>query len=263
MYREIGLALLLAGGALLGGCDSLQDGSLGQIGKDVFGNVMGEAADSATVKMITDTADSMCKAGDAMCRNLTTTAMTGFTEAFIKQLKTSDVRRINDARERSIATGEDQTWENPETGASGKVSSQPAPPRPPQPTPVKVKKDQLKSLPTMDAVGEPYVVSASGGANVRGGPGTSYAVVDKLAGSEKVQAIGKVHDANWYLVGRGSVGIGYVFGDLVERWTPPKDESPERAPEPAAGAAALRGRHGGEGRHGLGMLHDDPDGDAG
>jgi uncharacterized protein YgiM (DUF1202 family) len=230
MHREIGLALLLAGGWLLGGCESLQDGSLGQLGQDVFGNVMGEAAGSASVKMVRETADSMCRTGDDMCRNLTTTAMTGFTQAFIKQLQASDVRRINEARDRSIATGEDQTWENPETGASGKVSSEPAPPRPAQPTPVTVKKDQLKSLPMMDAVGEPYVVTASGGANVRGGPGTSYAVVDTLGSQEKVQAIGKVHEADWYLVGRGSVGIGYVFGNLLDRWTPPKDQPLDESP---------------------------------
>ncbi len=234
MRRKMGLALLAACGYVVGGCESVQDGSLGELGRNVFGDVVGEAAGATSLKMVRDAADSMCGSGDAMCRNLTMTAMAGFTDAFIKQLSQSDVRRINDARDRSIATGEDQTWKNPETGASGQVSTAPAPPRPPQPTPVKVKKDRLESLPRMDAVGEPYVVSAEGGANVRGGPGTSYAVVDKLGGHEKVQAIGKVHDADWYLVGRGSVGIGYVFGNLIERWTPPKDQPLNQALEPVA-----------------------------
>jgi uncharacterized protein YgiM (DUF1202 family) len=90
----------------------------------------------------------------------------------------------------------------------------------------------------MDAVGEPFTVSSSGGANVRGGPGTSYEVVDRLAGSEQVTAIGRVRDDDWYLVGRGSVGIGYVFAELLEPWVAPADESLDEALAQGTGAAA-------------------------
>lgn len=224
--RQVFRVALLAGGAFaVYGCETLPEGALGDIGRDVFGEVAG----SASVKMIRDTADSMCSSGDAMCRNVTMTAMSGFTEAFIKQLSQSDVRQINEARDRSIASGEEQTWENPETGASGTVATQPAEQRPPEPTPVKVKRGRLKSLPVMEAVGEPYVVDAAGGVNVRGGPSTDYEVVDRLEDAERIRAIGKVRGEDWYLVGRGSVGIGYVFGDLIAPFTPPEDEPLDEA----------------------------------
>lgn len=143
-------------------------------------------------------------------------ATMGFTESFIERLTQSDVQKMEEARRISIGSGEPEEWENPEAGASGTVTSVAAQRRPPPPTPVKVKKDQLESLPIMDAVDEPYVVTSAGGANVRGGPGINYAVVDRLGGGERITAIGKIRDDDWYVVGRGNVGIGYVFSELLE-----------------------------------------------
>lgn len=224
MRGELKVTLLVTAGLTFCGCENLPQDVFGDIGGKVFGDVVGSAASQASVKMIRDTADSMCSSTNEMCRNLTMVAMTGFTESFLEQMTQSDVREINDARERSITTGEDQSWKNPETGASGSVSSVPADPRPPAPIPVTVKKDRLESLPRMEAVGEPFVVLSNAGANVRGGPGTAYAVVDRLGGAERVQAIGKVQDDDWYLVGRDNVGIGYVFGELLQKWVPPQGE---------------------------------------
>ncbi len=232
MRRHVTLAGCVVGLLSLGGCESLPEGAMGDFGR-VFGDVIDTAAGTASVRMVRDTADSMCSPGNVLCRNVTIVAMSGFTEAFIEQLTQSDVREINEARERSIATGEDQVWRNPQTGAFGEVSSAPAEPRPPAPTPVKVKRDRLESLPLMDAVGEAMVVDAEGGANVRGGPSTDYEVVDRLSENERVRAIGKVRDADWFLVGRDSVGIGYVYGDLLERWVPPPGERLAEAPRPA------------------------------
>jgi uncharacterized protein YgiM (DUF1202 family) len=209
---------------VLAGCESLPEGALGDIGRSVFGDVANTAATTASMEAIRSTADRMCSDDNTMCRNLTMTAMSGFTASFLERLAESDVREINEARNISIETGEPQVWENPQTGASGRVESTPAPPRAPEPTPVKVKKDRLQSLPMMDAVGAPYVVVSRSGINVRGGPDTDYSVVDRLQGNERIQAIGKVRDADWFLVGRGSVGIGYVFADLIEPWSPPSEQ---------------------------------------
>jgi surface antigen len=230
MGNELRMTALAAAMLWLGGCESLPDDAFGGMG-GVFGEVMDRSANTASVKMIRDAADSMCSSDNTMCQNLTVSALSGFTEAFVDQLTQTDVRRINDARERSIATGEDQSWKNPDTGASGRVSSEPAEQRPPEPTPVKVKKDRLQTLPTMEAVGERFVVNAGGGANGRGGPGTSYGVVDRLEAQEQVQGISKVVDEEWYLVGRDSVGIGYVFGELLQKWTPPAGEPLDEALE--------------------------------
>ena len=65
MMRHVFRIALLAGGAFaVSGCETLPEGTFGEIGRDVFGEVAG----SASVKMIRDTADSMCSSGDAMCR---------------------------------------------------------------------------------------------------------------------------------------------------------------------------------------------------
>ena len=75
MRQVLRVALLASGAFTMSGCETLPEGALGDIGRDVFGEVAG----SASVKMIRDTADSMCSSGDAMCRNITMTAMSGFT----------------------------------------------------------------------------------------------------------------------------------------------------------------------------------------
>lgn len=234
--RRCGVALLALA---IAGCESLPQGTLDGFGKSVLGGVMGTAAASASIEMAQRAAESMCSNDNATCRNLTMVAVTGFTESFIDQLTQSDVRKIDEARRISIESGKTEEWENPETGASGTVTSVPAEPKPPEPTPVKVKKDRLANLPVMVAVGEPYTVANAGGANVRGGPGTAYEVVDKLAKAERVNAIGKVRDDDWYLVGRGEVGIGYVFGELLEPWVAPPDATLDEAlaDEPAPAEA--------------------------
>jgi uncharacterized protein YgiM (DUF1202 family) len=233
--RLAGRGLLILCAGITAGCETLPEDAIGGIGRTVFGDVVNTAAATASAQMVRETADSLCSGDGAMCRNITTVAIAGFTESFTRQLARGDVRRMSEARDRSIETGEPQDWENPDSGASGQVQTRQIAPKPPEPTPVKVRKDQLQSLPMMDAVGEPYVVTARNGANVRGGPGTDYPVTDRLAGDERIHAIGKVRDEDWYLVGRGQVGIGYVIGDLIERWTAPATEPiapPRPAPDP-------------------------------
>lgn len=235
--RRMGVALLALAVA---GCESLPQGTFDDFGKSVLGGVMGTAAASASIEMAQKAAEQMCSSGNATCRNLTMVTVTGFTESFIDRLTQSDVRKMDEARRISIQTGKTEEWKNPETGASGTVTSVPAEPKPPEPTPVKVQKDRLESLPVMVAIGEPFVVANAGGANVRGGPGTAYEIVDKLARNERIKAIGKVRDDDWYLVGRGEVGIGYVFGELIEPWVAPPDATLDEAlaEEPAPAAPA-------------------------
>jgi uncharacterized protein YgiM (DUF1202 family) len=80
----------------------------------------------------------------------------------------------------------------------------------------------------MDAVGEPYQVVSEKGANVRGGPGTTYSVVESLKAKEAITAIAKIRGEDWYMIGRGNVAIGYVFGNLI---------GPRNFAEPVASAA--------------------------
>lgn len=227
------MPLTLVAVLLAGGCETVsEDGGLGDFGRTILGDVVNTAAATASVEMVRETADSVCDADDDMCRDLTMVTMSGFSETFIRKLSEGDVRRINEAREASIRSGETEEWSNPETGASGRIRSEPAPPQPPQPTPVKVKRDRLESLPMMNAVGQPYTVIRGGGANVRGGPGVGYQVVETLGTGEKVTAIARVQDQPWFLVGRDDVGIGYVFEAALAPWSEPAEPAPAEAPAP-------------------------------
>lgn len=79
----------------------------------------------------------------------------------------------------------------------------------------------VSTVPPLDLVGGPFVAVKS--ANVRGGPGSKYAKVDRLTRGEVVEVIAKVRGRNWYLLGRDGVGHGYVYGKLLrpaaaDRW---------------------------------------------
>jgi uncharacterized protein YgiM (DUF1202 family) len=230
--RMVSCVVLLA----LSGCESTGTGGVFDA---VMGQVVGDATrtgvGSMTASAAAVSAQELCgSTGWGMCQQMTTTMVTGFSAEFVKRMTTSDVKAAAVARDESIRTGQPQQWRNPETGASGTVETAPAPAQPPTPTPVKVQKARVApdALPPMDAVGEEYVVSGARGANVRGGPGTQYAVVDSLAAQERIRAIARVRGQDWYLVGRGTVGIGYVAGSLIAPAPPVLSAPPPVEPAP-------------------------------
>jgi N-acetylmuramoyl-L-alanine amidase len=69
-----------------------------------------------------------------------------------------------------------------------------------------------------NAVGEPAPtlnVAASGNINVRGGPGTSFAVISSLQAGDAVTADGRTEDSAWLRVQLDDGGPGWVFAELV------------------------------------------------
>jgi len=197
---------------------------------------VGDSALEATADAMADATDVLCgNTGSAACRNLTSTLLVGFSAEFIKQMSQRDLKMIAAARDRSVQTGQIESWQNPQTGASGSVDSTLAAPKPPQPTPIKVQKNTVEALPVLDAVGEEYIVTANGGANMRSGPATTYKIVNKAAGGQTLMAIAKVQNQNWFLMGRDSIAAGYIFGDLVMPVAP--DLSPATTPAATATAA--------------------------
>jgi surface antigen len=129
------------------------------------------------------------------------------------RMQSTDTALAQQATKRALEDGESQSWNNPRTGASGRIevlSSTYGPP---------IRGDGLRfernvqALPSYDAVGGDY--SARGTANLRASPSTKGAVVGKLRAGERVEVLGGAPSSNWLLVGRDGYGAGYVSSSLL------------------------------------------------
>lgn len=118
------------------------------------------------------------------------------------------------AAQEATVSGQTQRWSNPETGASGTATVTGTSSSAEQ-TQVAVLKDRVETVPPLDLIGEPFRVRSQ--ANVRGGPGTDYKVVDSLAGGSTVTVIGSVQGEPWYMIGQGGAASGFVSQSLLQR----------------------------------------------
>ncbi|MCP5367936.1 MAG: SH3 domain-containing protein [Hyphomicrobiales bacterium] len=131
-----------------------------------------------------------------------------------KYLDEQDQKRLAESTQRTAVTGQSQTWKNPETGVSGRTRVVDTETKE-QSYNVAYRTDRIKEVPPIDYIGERFV--SSGSMNVRGGPGTDYAVVGKLAKGESVEVVGKVEGKNWYLLSQDGIGQGYGYAPLLQR----------------------------------------------
>jgi hypothetical protein len=220
--------------AVIGGACESTNGFL----QDVSAGVMGEvraATGVATAPVVVAASDRLC--GDlrtAICQTFTATMLAGFSEEFVRRMTDDDIRHAAAARDAALRSGEPQEWRNDDSGASGRVETEPAPALAARPTTVKVERDTVRAFPMMDAVGEVYVVQAGRGARVRSGPGMSYGIVEVLPVGTELTAIARIRDENWFLVGRGSVGKGYVSGNLISPAATQVPAGTQRASQPVA-----------------------------
>ena len=102
--------------------------------------------------------------------------------------------------------GDTVTWENQDSGNSGKVSAGPM-------------VDEVITVPVSDVgglipIGATY--RALNNAGIRADPNTDSRVVGILNQGETFEAVSKVENANWILAARGDQTLGFVSGDLVE-----------------------------------------------
>lgn len=129
------------------------------------------------------------------------------------KLQKNDREKAERAVEQAVLTGKDQSWSNPETGASGSVDV--------DGDLTRAGLADLKMGPGVEpasgysAVNAAYV--ASGAINVRAAPSTSAAVVSRLAAGQRVWIPAKVSGQPWYLVSDGGVAQGYVSAPLMKR----------------------------------------------
>ena len=127
-------------------------------------------------------------------------------------LNDDDQDKLTASTKQAAATGKDQVWtsDDGDVKASIKVIKTESEKGD---VSVKVPSGRLEKIPPLEMNGAPYRVLKN--ANVRSGPGTDFAVVDKVSQDAVVVVIGKVQNKSWYLVGDGDVANGFVFEKLL------------------------------------------------
>lgn len=143
------------------------------------------------------------------------------------RMQTSDQQRAYAATQNALQYGRNETWTNPQTGASGTIAvvdsyggassggySSAA------------NAGQAVSLAGLRVASNVQLATqletppaprytARSTANLRAGPSTSTAVVGQLRAGDYVDGLARVRGQNWILVGRNGQGIGYVSESVV------------------------------------------------
>lgn len=130
-----------------------------------------------------------------------------------RYLDERDRQRMVQVTEQAITTGETQTWSNPENNTRGEARVI-ATETKTEPVKVKVLKKKITQVPPLDIMGQSF--SSTKKSNLRGGPGTDYEIVGSLAESEVVNVVGKVKNADWYLISHDGVGSGFISASLLK-----------------------------------------------
>lgn len=126
-----------------------------------------------------------------------------------EHLSRRDQAGIAHSTQDALETGNTQTWRNPDTGVSTRVSVRDAAPERQR------GRAPLQQAPTLELVNEYFMTNAR--INVRGGPGTDYQVLYQLAENESVPVIGKVVGENWLMLANSGEGSGFVYAPLMSR----------------------------------------------
>lgn len=129
------------------------------------------------------------------------------------KLQKNDREKAERAVEQAVLTGKDQSWSNPETGASGSVDVD-----------ADLTRAGLADLkmargvePASGYSGINAAFVANGTVNVRAAPGTNAAVLTRLAPGQRVWVPAQVAGQPWYLISDGGVAQGYVSAPLMKR----------------------------------------------
>lgn len=122
------------------------------------------------------------------------------------------------AFQRALDTGKAQTWRDPQSGASGRVevlgpsyASSSSPPRSGYSGRWRFADGVTPAFRVSDAGG---AYAANGRINMRSGPSTSYAVVDRLRAGEQVEVAGEVA-GGWLAVVEDGLIQGYVSRSVM------------------------------------------------
>lgn len=150
------------------------------------------------------------------------------------RMQHSDAEKAEAAARQALEGRGQQTWSNPETGASGSVVSTP------------ISSDSGPSLAGLRLA--PGVELASGyesaptsyqapsALNLRARPSKTAKVVGKLQAGEVVNVIGRVSGSAWVLVARNGIGAGYASEAALRALT----RSPPSGPQCRAVEQTIR-----------------------
>lgn len=130
-----------------------------------------------------------------------------------QHLAGQEKHRMANATALTVATGVAHSWKNPNNDAHGQARVVATKTKLERIT-IRVLNKTVGNVPPLVLIGGSYKARLR--ANVRSGPGTSYEIVDRLDNGQTVDVIGKVQSGNWFLIGRGGTGIGFVFASLME-----------------------------------------------
>jgi uncharacterized protein YgiM (DUF1202 family) len=129
------------------------------------------------------------------------------------KLQKNDRAKAERALENAVATNQSQSWENPETGASGRVEVGQAATGAAL-SDIKFA-NGVEPAGGYDRVNGAFVSTSS--ANIRSAPGTNAKVIGKLASGQNVWVPASVSGSPWMLISSGGVGQGYVSSALLKR----------------------------------------------
>lgn len=129
------------------------------------------------------------------------------------KLQKNDRTKAERALQTAVETNQSQSWDNPETGNSGRVDI--------GQSGNGIALSDLKFASGVEPaesyqkVGSAFVTS--GAANIRSAPGTGATVLGKLAAGQTVWVPASVAGAPWMLISSGGIGQGYVSSGLLKR----------------------------------------------
>jgi len=129
------------------------------------------------------------------------------------KLQKNDRAKAERALENAVATNQSQSWENPETGASGRVevgqSASGA-----ALSDIKFA-NGVEPAEGYDRVNGAFV--STGSANIRSAPGTNAKIIGRLSSGQNVWVPASVSGSPWMLISNAGVGQGYVSSALLKR----------------------------------------------
>lgn len=131
-----------------------------------------------------------------------------------RYLTERDQAGIAYATHQALETDQPQTWRNPDTGVSTRVSVRDAGDAGQQSGLA-----ALGQAPVLELINGFYIADAN--INVRGGPSTEHVILYRLAQGERVPVVGRVADSEWLMIAENGAGNGFVYGPLFT----PSDES--------------------------------------